>query len=207
MSVVRKPFVLALLGTSLTTGRLAADWVPRLTRELPLQPEAVGPIRVYNLGKGSQNSAWGLSQVPLLTALQPTHILFEGFSINDCIDFGGGPAISRAVHIQNIKDMIDAWTAGIPGVDLTLQTMSTISAAITGSRPNYPDFVADEIATAALKGVRCLNNYAGWPSPLPDALTNALDGLHPIAAGAVDVYLYPNVLALMRARMAAHWAA
>lgn len=172
MSVVRKPFTLALLGTSLTTGRLSADWAPRLNRELPAQPEGVGPIRVYNLGKGSQNSAWGLSQAPLLTGLKPTHILFEGFAINDCIDFGGGPAVTRAAHIQNIKDMIDAWQAGIPGVDLTLQTMSTIAAAITGTRPNYADYVADEIATAALKGIRCLNNYAGWPNPLDPMLTD-----------------------------------
>jgi hypothetical protein len=205
------PFVLAILGSSLSTGRLSADWVPTLTYELPDQPQAVGRIIVYNLGKGSQNSAWGVTQIPLLTALKPTHILFEGFAINDCIDTGSGPAISQAAHIANIQTMAAAFIAGIPGVDLTIQTMSSISASIAGTRPQLAAYYADEITTGNALGIRTLDNYSNWPTPLNQALTQidpntgVGDGLHPIWTGAVDTYLYPNVLSWARTRMAEHF--
>lgn len=203
--MVLPPFVAAFLGTSLTSGRLAADWVPTLNREIREFPEAVGPVVILNLGKGSQNSAWGVTQAPLLTALKPTHILFEGFAINDCIDLGAGPAITRAQHILNIQTMVAGWRAGIPAVDLTIQTMSSISAANAAQRPNLADYYADEIATGATLGMRTLDNYANWPKPLNPALTDSGDGLHPIWAGAVDTYLYPAIKAWARDRMAELW--
>jgi hypothetical protein len=170
--MVLPPLALALLGSSLTTGRLSADWVPRLTRELQAYPEAKGPIDIYNKGKGSQNSAWGVTQIPDLVALKPTHVLMEGFAINDCIDTGSGPAISRAQHITNIQTMVAGLQAGIPGVDITIQTMNPVSAAGSPTRPNLVDYYADEIATAAILGVRSIDNYASWPHPLPDFLSN-----------------------------------
>ena len=169
--MVRSPFVLALLGSSLTSGRLSGDWVPQLTEDLQTYPEAKGPIRVYNLGKGSQNSAWGVTQVPLIVGLKPTHILFEGFGINDCVDTGGGPAISRAQHIINIQDMINGFKAGIPGVDLTIQTMNPVSAAGAAIRPTLSDYYADEIATGTVESIGTINNYASWPAPLPNFLS------------------------------------
>jgi len=201
---VRTPFVLAVTGTSLTTGRLSADWRAQLARDLICQPEAKGPIRVYDLGHGGWTSADILANAPVLSALKPTHILFEGGAINDCVDSGSGPAISRAQHILNIQAMIAEWQTNIPGVDLTIQSMSSVSSSMT-IRPNLVDFYSDEIATGALAGIRTMDNYAGWPKPLNVALTNASDGLHPIWTGAVDTYLYPNVLAYARARMAALW--
>lgn len=208
---IRRPLVLVCLGTSLTTGRLSADWVPTLLREIQDQPEARGPIRIYNLGKGSQNSDWLLSQAQSISDLKPTHILTEGGAINDCVDFGSGPAVTRAQHISNIQAMVGNWLTNIPNVDITLQTMSSIATVITPTRPALADYYADEVATATTLGIRVMNNYAGWPKPLNQALTvidpatGLGDGLHPVWTGAVDTYLYPNVVAYARARMAEFW--
>jgi hypothetical protein len=83
------------------------------------------------MGHGGWTSADILAGAPTLTSLKPTHILFEGGAINDCVDSGGGPAISRAQHILNIQAMVALWRANIPGVDLTIQTMSSVSARQT----------------------------------------------------------------------------
>lgn len=210
MALIRKPFVPLFLGSSLTTGRLAADWVPRLDAELKDQVEAIGPYCVINAGKGSQNSAWGVTQIADIVARQPTHILMEGFAINDCVDFGGGPAISRAGHTANITTMVTAFLAGIPGVDITIQTMSPVSTAGAAIRPQLATYYADEITTAAGLGVHSLDNYtrwaAGWPGgALPDWLCNNFDGLHPRFLNGVDTYLYPYVLLWARQKMAAMW--
>lgn len=207
MAVVRKPFVLALTGTSLTTGRLSADWRATLNRELPLQPEAKGPVRVYDLGRGSWTSQDILDAAPRVSALRPTHILFEGGGINDCPDFGSGPVISRAQHILNIQAMYAEWTGAVPGVDLTIHTMNPVSTAGAAIRPALADYYGDEIAVGATLGIRTMDHYAAWPKPLPPELTYDGDGLHPIWTGAVDTYLYPAVLAWARARMAEHWPA
>lgn len=169
---VLPPFVLAIIGTSLTSGFLSADWVPRLARELLNQPQAKGPVVVYNLGKGSQTStSWGVPQAPLISALKPTHVLFEGFGINDSVDFGAGPSVTRAQHILNIQAMVAEWQANIPGVDLTIQTMSPVAVYNT-IRPALADYYADEVATGTTLGIRVLDNYAGWPKPLPGNISN-----------------------------------
>lgn len=216
MARILPPFVPLFLGSSLTTGRLASDWVPRLDAELKDQPEAIGPYSIINAGKGSQNSAWGVTQIDLICATKPTHILMEGFAINDCIDFGSGPAISRADHITNITTMVTAFQARIPGIDITIQTMSPVSVAGAPSRPQLAAYYADEVALAATLGVHSLDNYTRWTtglaadlgSPggaLPDWLSNTYDGLHPLYEAGVEVYLYPYVQLWARQKMAAMW--
>ena len=199
-------FTLVVIGSSLTTGRLSADWVPRLVQELPNAPEALGDIQIYNMGKGSQTSAYLLAQMPQIIGYQPTHVLFETNSINDCIDFGGGPAISRAAHATNIQTFVAGLQAGIPGVHITMQTMSTIGTAITATRPTYADYVADDVALASILSIELLDSYARWAAgvgSLPDFLCNNFDSLHPLAASAVDVYHYPYVYLWARQRLAA----
>jgi hypothetical protein len=220
MTAVLAPFVLAITGTSLTTGYLAADWVPKLQNELRGCPEAKGPVHIYNLGHGGWTSVDILANAPLLAALNPSHILFESGSINSSVDTGSGPAVTRAANITNIQAMVALWKAANPAVDLTIQSMSSISAVDT-IRPNLADYYADDIATGTTLGIRTLDHYngvpggvaGGWPKPLAQNLTHVDpttglgDGLHPIWTGAVDTYLYPNVLAWARARMAELWPA
>lgn len=213
MTSVRKPFVLGITGSSLATGYLSADWVPKLANELMGYPEATGPITVLNMGHGGWTSADILAAAPNLSARKPSHILFEGGGINSSVVVGGVPAVSRAQHILNVQAMVAEWQANIPGVDLTIQTMNPVSAEGAALRPNLADYYADEIATGTTLGIRTLDHYAAWPKPLDPALshvdpTSGLgDGLHPIWPGAVDTYLYPSVLAWARARMAQYWAA
>lgn len=160
-------FSLAFTGDSTITGRLSANIVPDLIHDLPLQPEAVGPILVHDMGMGSQTSVWGVSNAPLISVRKPTHIISGGFELNGCVDFGGGPVVSRADNILNIQAMHAEWVANIPGVDITFQTMNSVSAAVAVIRPNLADYCADTIATATTLGARTLNHYAAWPKPLP----------------------------------------
>lgn len=169
--IVRKPFILACYDTSLGAGYLSGDWVPTLNREIRAFPEAVGPVEVHCLGHGGWTSSDLLAGAGQLVALQPTHILTEGGAINDCVDFGSGPAVSRATHIANNQTMINLWRAGIAGVDITVQTMNSVSDNQT-ARTTLGAYYADEIATAQALGVRVQDNYAGWPKPLASALTH-----------------------------------
>jgi hypothetical protein len=164
---VRPAFTLGLIGSSLTTGRLSADWVATLQRELPLQPEAKGPIRIFNEGHGGWTSADILAAAPVFSRLRPNHILWEPGAINSCVDSGGGPAISRAQHLINCQGALAQWLANIPGVDVTVQTMSPVAASGAALRPTLADYYADEIASLAIaNGLGYLDNYAAWPKPL-----------------------------------------
>lgn len=178
---IRREMVVAILGSSLTTGRLSGNWVPQLTREACAYPEARGPIRILDLGKGGRTSLDGLAQAPLITGLRPTHILTEGYGINDCFNTGSGPAVSPATHIADIQSFVNQWLAGIPGVNITLQTMSSVSYYQT-ARTALAAYYADELATATGLGISTLDNYSGvaggpaggWPKPLNGLLTDGV---------------------------------
>jgi len=162
---IRKPFVLACYDTSLGAGRLSADWVPRLNGIIRGFPEAKGPVVIHNMGHGGWTSNDLLAGVGDVVALKPSHIFTEGGAVNDCPDFGSGPAISRTTHNANNTAMLGAMLAGIPGVDITLMTMSSVSPSQT-ARSQLGTYYADEIATATGLGLRVLDNYTGWPKPL-----------------------------------------
>jgi hypothetical protein len=213
---LRRPFVLAAYGTSLTTGRLSSQWVERLQQAMYGLPEAVGPIVVYNMGKGSQTSAWGAANAYLIADLKPTHILTEGFAINDCALVSGSPQVSQANHLTNMASMRSTWKAANPAVDITWQTMNSVGLTTSAGRPALADYYADEMTYAAAQGDTAISNYlgmggaypgpsGGWPKPLSDALTDNNDGLHPIWAGGTDTYLFPNVRWWARTKMAAFW--
>jgi hypothetical protein len=162
----------AFIGSSLTTGRLSADWVPRLLRKVSTFPEVKGPVFIYNLGHGGWTSLDILNAAPSVTRLQPSHVMTEGGAINDCFDSGSGPVISPATHIADIQAFVGQWLSGIPGVDVTLQVMSPVSYYQTG-RGAVLSYYADELTTAAGLGIRVLNNLLSWPaSPLDGNLTN-----------------------------------
>lgn len=212
---IKNPFVLVTYGTSLTTGRLSTRWPERLREVLQAVPEAVGPVVLYNLGRGSQTSDWGVANAYTIADIKPTHVLSEGFAINDCALSGGVPAVSQANHMANMQTMHDTIKAANAATDITWQTMNGVSVAGEGLRPDLGAYYADELTKGAGMGDRTLDNYGGvgtsppgpvggWVKPLPDALTDNNDGLHPIQA-ATDQYLFPNVLFWARKRMAEHW--
>lgn len=214
--IVKKPFVLVTYGTSLTTGRLSSQWPERLQQGVRGAPECVGPFIIYNMGKGSQTSTWGAANAYLGASLRPTHILSEGFAINDCALVGGVPQVSQAQHLINMASMRATWVADNPDVDITWQTMSSVSTATATGRPNLATYYADEMTFATNNGDSKIDNYlgpggsypgpvGGWVKPLPDALTYDSDGLHPIWTGADETYLWPNVYWWARVKMAEFW--
>lgn len=79
---IKRGYDIVLYGTSLTTGRLSGQWDRKLAQALAARTDR--PVRVHSMGKGSQTSDWGvLNMINNVAVFNPTHILFEGFSIND----------------------------------------------------------------------------------------------------------------------------
>lgn len=170
MSVVLPAFTLALPGTSWVGGRLSADWVPRFDHDIRLQPEAKGPIRIYNFGKGGATSADILADAPRLASLRPNHIFADCGLVNSCADGGGGPARTRSQTTADIQAMLAIWR-GIPNVDITLCTMHSISATSATIHPAYENYVEDLRVIALAEGVEVLDTHALWPNPLAATLT------------------------------------
>jgi hypothetical protein len=208
---IRKPFILAVLGTSLSAGRLSGNlWWQRLMVNARAQPEAVGPVVLQNFAKGSQTSVYGVDTAPLIADFNPTHVLTEGFAINDSA-FG----ISRPDHLANMLTIRNILKAKNPEVDITWQTMNGVSTSGMALRPELPEYYQDEIDFADLHGDRMLDHYnglpsppapaGGWPKPLPEYMTDSNDGLHPIWEGALEVYFWPGMIYWLRCRMAEWW--
>lgn len=176
-------------------------------------PEAVGPVILQNYGKGSQQSTYGVAQAPFMADMNPTHILSEGFAINDSAELP--TRISRPDHLANMAAMRAIWKAKNPDVDITWQTMNGVSAAGAALRPDLQLYYDDEIAYAAGQGDTMLDHYyglptppavaGGWPKPLPPYMTDNGDGLHPIWEGSLELYFWPGLTYWLRCKMAAHW--
>lgn len=211
---VKPPLILAVLGTSLSAGRLSGNlWWQRLMENARAQPEAVGPIVLQNFGQGSQQSTYGVTRAPDIAAFNPTHILSEGFAINDCAALPS--VISRPDHLANMAAMRAIWKAKNPAVDITWQTMNGVSAAGAALRPDLQLYYDDEVTFAATNGDRMIDHYyglptppapaGGWPKPLPEYLCTDGDGLHPLWEGSLEVYFWPAMIYWLRCRMAEHW--
>lgn len=199
MSKVLKPFVLACYDTSLGAGRLSADWVPALNAQIRDFPEAKGPIYVYNMGHGGWTSNDLLAGVGDVINLKPTHLLTELGAINDCPDFGSGPAVSLTTKNANNQQMLQALLNGVPSIDVTVMTMSSVSAIQT-SRTQLGTYYAAEIATAQSFGLRVLDNYngvpggpsGGWPKPLALNLTHKANPIFPASYVPPGLYAGPG---------------
>jgi hypothetical protein len=198
MGAVLKPCVVAITGTSLATGRLSADWVPTLNREARTYPECKGPVFILNMGHGSWTSNDILANIPNIVALKPTHVWLETGSINDCPDFGSGPAVSFSTHNANVTAMVSQLRAGIPGVDITIVTMSSVAIYQT-ARANLALYYAADVSLAGSLGTGLVDNYSGtttvpggWPKPLDGRLTNgAFPAPYAAPSGFLDVGAMP----------------
>lgn len=212
---VKKPFILAVVGTSLSyPSDFGGKWWQRLYMTANGLPEAVGPVVLRNFAAGGAQSSYGVTIAPEVAAINPTHILSEGFAINDSAPAIGG-GVSRPQHLQNMADMRAIWKAKNPAVDITWQTMNGVSAAGQPGRPDLPLYYADEIQFAGDNADTLLDHYngvpsppaiaGGWPKPLPDYLTMGGDGLHPLWADSLEVYFWPGLTYWLRCKMAAYW--
>lgn len=184
----RSVYDIACYGTSLTTGRLSGHWVPKV--EEALRARCTRRLRLYSMGKGSQNSIWGRDNAVTVENMRPRHVLFEGFAINDSANL----AVSRADHLLNLNAMLVTFRR-ISNVVLTLQTMNRVADQSNpgNMRAQLDDYYGDERTWAGQNGIGVLDNTVVWPNPMPYNLTNASDGLHPSEA-AVEQYLIPSIV-------------
>lgn len=183
----KRAYTIALGGTSLTNGRLATDWDKDLRWSLKAVVDR--EVIVVNFGKGSQTStSWGVPTAAEIAAIQPDLIVSEGYAINDC-----AMDVSRTDHNANLDTMISTWKTQSPRSRICIQTMSPASSG-DSLRTQLGDYYNDEIDKAVQWGVDSLNHYIDWPNPLPVALTQSGDGLHPIKS-ANRQYFFPSLLA------------
>lgn len=200
---IRSTLYLLLLGSSLTTGRLATppnSWPLRLLEAMRAHVNCKGPVEILNIGQGSTTSDFGASQALAYGGVRPTHVLYEDFGINDCAI---GPVTLPQAAINN-QLIIDRFRAGRADVVMVHQTMSPASAADV-SRANLAAYYTQGTAIATANGITTIDNYAGWPKPLDPALTVDGDGLHPLWDAAFELYSYPNILAWAVQAMADFW--
>lgn len=195
MAALKRLYSIVLGGTSLTNGRLATSWDIDLQRALEQAVDR--PVRIINLGKGSQSStSWGVPTLATSIGHKPDLWLTEGYAINDC-----AMGVTRAQHNANLDTMISGMKAGSPNTRICLQTMSPASSG-DALRGNLANYYADEVAKAVQWGVDCLQHHVDWPTPLPPALTQIdpttglPDGLHPNKA-ANRQYFFPKTVAYL----------
>jgi hypothetical protein len=192
---LKRCFTIVLGGTSLTNGRLATSWDTDLQKALEQAVDR--PVRIINMGKGSQtSSSWGVPILPGVVAHQPDIFVTEGYGINNC-----ALGVSRAQAQADLTTIISTVRSGSPRTRICVQTMSPASAG-DSLRGNLPLYYADEMTLARTMGADTVANHVNWPTPLPpaltqiDATTGLPDGLHPNKA-ANRQYFFPAILAYL----------
>jgi len=220
MPLIRKTLSIALYGTSEVEGRLNNGWPGRFEAAARALATCVGPLNVFNQGKGSQNSDWGLANVNLIADPRPDVAIIDAFDINDRALVGGVPEVTLANSLANKTAIVAALRAANPAMFIALMTMNDVNAAGGAGRPDLAAGYAQTVALAATLGTDIIDNFngtapwgtfgGGWPHPGPDVLyqidptTGMPDGLH-VTAAAFDTYTMPNLIAYIGAKQAAFW--
>jgi len=189
--VIERPIGIACFGTSLTTGRLSGGWVQKLQDKL----NGVSRRRVicYDVGAGSQTSAWGVSNVDRPRNHRPDVCLIE-FSINDAVTANG---ISTAQATTNLSSIVSSLRARNPNMLIYMMTMN--SCPDLSLRPNLEDYYQNDRTFAAANGCGLIDIRPLWGTP---NYTDTPDGLHPSEA-AVDAKLLPTVFNVLAPIVAA----
>jgi len=189
--VILRPIGIACFGTSLTTGRLSGGWVQKLQNKL----NGVSRRRVicYDVGQGSQTSAWGVANIDRPRNHRPDVCLIE-FSINDAVTANG---ISIAQATANLQSIVNALRAVNPNVLIYLMTMNGCPDLTL--RPNLENYYENDRVFAAANGCGLIDIRPVWGTP---NYTDTPDGLHPSEA-AVDAKLLPTVFAVLAPIVAA----
>jgi hypothetical protein len=158
---IPRPYTIACFGTSLTTGRLSGGWPTKLQNALSSSVNR--PIRVFDVGKGSQTSDWGVANIFNAGQHKPNAAIIE-FSINDAAPslFTGG----LSGHTTNMNAIIDGLRTYNPSIDITLASMSPLGLDGATLRPDLASFYASDATIASNKGCRFLNINADWLAAL-----------------------------------------
>lgn len=168
-------FDIAIFGTSITTELNNRNWPEELRKYLQIGKRSA--IRTYPVGKGSQNSSWGLANISRVTNLKPRAVLIE--FVNDGHNLIGVPVIqSRA----NFETMIGAIRSASPITQIFLMSLVRPTAEyITTYYPNLPAYYAEWAAIAAENGLGFIDCYHAWGDPAvhPEETAPPADGVHP----------------------------
>ena len=179
--MIERPIGIACFGTSLTTGRLSGGWPQKLQDKL----NGVSRRRVicYDVGAGSQTSAWGAANMYRPTDPRPDICLIE-FSINDAVT---AFSVSIAQATANRTSIINGLRARNANMLIYLMTMN--SCPDLSLRPDLENYYANDRTFAAANGCGLIDIRPVWGTP---NFTDTPDGLHPTEA-AVVAKLLPTV--------------
>lgn len=199
MSLFSKPRLAVLAGDSLMTGRLSGDHDWQIERIIA--GRAAFPFVLISAGKGSQTSAWGVTQIPYWSGLRPD-VFVLSLAMNDAVSPpAGGLGLSLAEHEANYLAIIAGMRANNPDVRIIIATMSPVSAAVAAGRPALLDYYQKDRDIAAAQNCELADLFADWvalagtvnPPQTSEWFLNA-DGLH-MAPEKVKLVTVPGLVA------------
>lgn len=172
-------FVIACIGTSLTTGPYSGQWTLDLNARLRVGTDK--RIVVLDLGMPAQTSAWGLANIAPVYQARPDVALIE-FGMNDALDTMN---ISVAQSQSNHIAMIQAIKSNSPRTKVYLQTMNPTYNRV--DRPNLTAYNAMYADLVMSQGVDLINHYPNWfPQQASDYDAG---GIHPTRPAALRVII------------------
>lgn len=182
-----EPFVLAVLGTSLTA---ASPWPEILADQLA---ECLGsPVTLVRAARSGANSETGLAQVEDVAAASPDLVLIE-FAINDA-DLRGGVWLARSEQLH--REMIARLGSLSAQSRVVFVTMNPARGLRGWVRPRLAAYEAMYRRLADALPVGLIDLAPIWHAALASgaARTYLPDGLHPTEAAVTEIAL-PHLLA------------
>lgn len=170
-------------GTSLTNRRVSGYWLDDLEARLRLVSNR--SLRFYDLGTpGGQLSTTGSTQEAILK-IRPAAVVIE-YAMNEA-----AAKIDLAAYRSLLEGRIDAYRAGITGVQILLMTMNPAVAPSVAD--NVREYYSAMRRVAASRGVPVIDNEPVWGVP---TLAQIPDRIHPTRAANLAVTV-PTALAAL----------
>lgn len=182
-----EPFVLAVLGTSLTA---ASSWPETLVDQLT---ECLGsPVTLVRVAKSGATSESGLAQMKEAAVVRPDLVLIE-FTINDA-DLRDGVWLARSEQLH--REMIARLGEFSAQSRVTLVTMSPAHGLRGWMRPRLTSYEAMYRRLADTLPVNLIDLAPIWRAALVPGSTKTYlpDGLHPTEIAVTEIAI-PQLLA------------
>lgn len=188
------PVRIVALGTSLTRNAL---WPDTLASVLTVCSGR--PVLVTRIAAAGENSAWGLTQVQAVAAVQPDLVLIE-FAINDA-DLRDGQSLDAAWDAH--QRLLDALAAEVPAARPVLMTTNRAFGLRVLLRPWLGAHYEQYRRLAAARHVGLIDLEPLWaaaPASGQDGISRLPDGLHPTDA-AVATIVFPTLVTELGRRL------
>jgi lysophospholipase L1-like esterase len=187
---MRKPLVIAALGTSLTARGAWLEGLPDA-----LEPRVRRRVRTLQFARVGATSRWALTVVDDAAGVRPDIAIIE-FATNDA-------ALHRRVSLAesgaNLTAIIRRLRSANENIRLYLMTMSPAIGLRGRLRPRLGRYYDLYPSLAAREQIGLIDNRPDWAALPPSALARALpDGAHPTAEYSVSITLAQVVRVLAR---------